>query len=302
MNKSCIYEGHVIHHRHQPVDHRFEYSLCMMYVDLDELDSLFTKNRFWSASFPNLAWFRRADHHGDPAESLDQSIRNLVESKLGVKPSGPIRLLTHFRYFGYVINPISVYYCFDKMDQLQFVVAEVTNTPWGERHCYVIDARDRNQREFWVKKSMHVSPFMQMEFNHVFRLSEPGESIHVAIENKKQVDDKPFFGASLNMKRVPITARNLNRVLFRYPLMTFQVLARIYWQALCLWWKKVPVFKHPRTIEREKTNTMRTPMTESIDSESGALETNLPETFIPDVRPTRSLKRSQLKDKVLQNN
>ena len=248
MIDSCIFEGQVVHRRHQPVQHQFKYPLFMMYIDLDEVDRLFDKHWFWSSKGPNLAWFRRADHYGPINEALDVSIRKLIQKRNGVYPDGPIRLLTHFRYFGYVINPISVYYCFDQHESLQFVVAEVTNTPWGERCCYVLDVRNPDQEQHLVKKAMHVSPFMSMDLYHSFRVSDPGDSLFLAIENKSINDERPFFDAEMRLERRPINSQNLTKVLLRYPLMTGQVFARIYWQALRIWWKRVPVFKNPGNI------------------------------------------------------
>jgi DUF1365 family protein len=116
--KSCVYEGTVRHRRDAPVRHSFHYSIFMMYLDLAELPDLFRERWFWSPATPNLAWFRQSDHLGDPEKPLDQNVRDLVEAKTGHRPSGPIRLLTHLRYFGYGFNPVSFYFCFDSTDQL----------------------------------------------------------------------------------------------------------------------------------------------------------------------------------------
>ena len=139
--KSCIYEGEVRHRRFAPVNHEFRNRLFLMYVDLDELPTLFRRRWLWSANRPNLAWFRRGDHLGPADQPLADSVRDLVAARTGQRPAGPIRLLTHFRYFGFAMNPISLYYCFDADEQIESVVAEVTNTPWGEQHCYVLDVR-----------------------------------------------------------------------------------------------------------------------------------------------------------------
>ena len=137
--KSCVYEGTVRHRRSAPVHHAFQYSIFMMYLDLAELRVLFHKRWLWSARRPNVAWFSQDDHLGDPQVPLDHNVRDLVEAKTGHRPAGPIRLLTHLRYFGYGFNPVSFYFCFDSTDSLvETIVAEVTNTPWGEQHCYVL--------------------------------------------------------------------------------------------------------------------------------------------------------------------
>jgi uncharacterized protein len=133
---TCFYEGTVRHRRWTPVRHEFRFRLFLVYVDLAELDSVFGRHGIWSTRAPALAWFRRADHLGDPEEPLDQSVRELVLSRLGFTPDGPIRLLTHFRYGGFPMNPVSLYYCLDRRgEDVAAVVAEVSNTPWNERHC-----------------------------------------------------------------------------------------------------------------------------------------------------------------------
>ena len=136
---SCIYRGWVRHRRRTPVEHAFSYRMAMLYLDLAELPEVLDGRLLWSARRPSLAWFRRADYLGDTARPLDHEVRDLVEQRTGARPVGPIRLLTHLRYFGYVMNPVSFYYCFDAAgERVETVVAEITNTPWKERHSYVI--------------------------------------------------------------------------------------------------------------------------------------------------------------------
>lgn len=156
---SCLYDGWVRHRRFAPRAHAFRYRLFMAYLDLTELDRVFRGRWFWSTRRPALAWFRRADYLGDPSVPLDQAVRDCVERNTGVRPRGPIRLLTHLRYFGYVFNPVSFYYCFDTADtRVETIVAEITNTPWGERHAYVLSARGEQPLRFRFGKAFHVSP------------------------------------------------------------------------------------------------------------------------------------------------
>jgi DUF1365 family protein len=247
---SCLYEGVVRHRRYSPVAHEFAYRLFMLYLDLDELPTLFSRRWLWSARGANLAWFRRQDHFGPSSESLDHCVRQLVEARTGRRPTGPIRLLTHLRYAGFVINPISVYYCFDEHEQPTSVVAEVTNTPWGDRHLYVLDVDDARHgviRTSTIKR-LHVSPFLTMDYTYHFRLATPGHALTMRISNQSTaaLEAKPVFDATAAFRRRALTGSSLAGVLCRYPLMTARVAAAIYWQALLLWRKGTPYVPHPK--------------------------------------------------------
>ena len=247
---SCLYEGRLRHRRFSPTQNAFDYRLFMVYGDLSLLEHAFAAHPFWSSKGRNVATFSREDHLGDPAEPLDASVRNLVEKETGLRPSGPIRLLTHFRYFGHRFNPVSFFYCFDRNEQLTNIVAEVNNTPWGEQHPYVLSdtqnhgSADHPRYEF--EKAFHVSPYMPMNHSYVWQFSTPGRALSVHMDNLDE--DGRCFDATMTMTRHEMTRENLGRVLFRYPLMTIQVVTSIYWQAARLWWKRTPVYDHPGTV------------------------------------------------------
>lgn len=247
--KSSIYRGQVRHRRFAPVNHEFSYQLFMMLIDLDELPHLFDGSWLWSARRPALAWFRRKDHFGDPEKDLKQCVYDLVERQTGERPDGPVRLLTHLRYFGHCFNPICLYYCYAADGEtLKHVVAEVNNTPWGEQHCYVLsdhNSVDKKKRSLGFRhaKAFHVSPFMNMNMDYVWRLREPGEQLAVHIESLRA--EVRLFDATLSLQRRPLTSTSLSRVLFTYPLMTLRVVYLIHLQALKLWLKKIPIVPHP---------------------------------------------------------
>jgi DUF1365 family protein len=229
VSHSAVYEGHIRHRRFAVRNHEFRYRIAMAYIDLDELPELLD-GRLTNPR-PGLVRFRRSDYLGDPEVPLQEAVRDLVEGETGVRPTGPIRVLTHLRTFGHCFNPVSFYYCFG--EQLEAVVAEVTNTPWGERHAYVLPGNGD------MDKALHVSPFMPMGQRYTCRAPAPGETLSVHIESRE--DGRLAFDATLGLKRTPLTARALLRPIAP----TLRMLALIYGHALALKLKGVPVQPHP---------------------------------------------------------
>lgn len=246
--KSCFYEGTVVHRRLTPVVRAFPFRLFMTYVDLSEIETVFGRRGLWSTKFPAVARFRRRDYLGEPRESLDESVRRLVAERTGRRPEGPIRLLTNFRTCGFTMNPVSFYYCFDAADRnVETLVAEVRNTPWGETHCYVVDCSSRCDSADELPEStkqMHVSPFLEMGMKYRWRLATPGEGLTLGIENR--TDEDVPFRVDLALKQVPITTRSRLRMLVRYPLLTWFIFLRIYLEAWRVWRLGVPFVPHPR--------------------------------------------------------
>ena len=252
--RSALYEGRVRHGRHVPRPHAFQFRLFQVYLDLDELDRAFLGTWLASTRRPAPLRFRRADYHGDPDVPLDEAVRDTLEHELGERPAGPVRLLAHLRTFGYVFNPVAFYYAFEPDGEtLHSVLAEITNTPWGERHAYALRSADGRVAEGRFPKAFHVSPFFDLDQEYRWRLTVPGERVQVHMENRE--GGRPVFHADLDLARRPIRGLALARALVRYPALTAVVHGAIYWQALRLWLKRTPFFVHPR----KRTERVSTP-------------------------------------------
>jgi uncharacterized protein len=237
---SAVYEGWVTHRRRGPIDHAFRYRVCMVYLDLDELPQTLDRHPLWSTRHAAPGRFRRADYFGAPAMPLAQAVRDEVARQSGRIAEGPVRLLTTPRTFGHAFNPVSFYFCFDAAgEEVVAVLAEVTNTPWGERHAYVMDPAGGG-----AQKAFHVSPFMGMDHTYAWRLSQPDATLSIGISSDR--GGARAFDAGLALERRPMDRPALTRILVRYPLATLQTLVRIYVQALRLKLKGAPYFPHPK--------------------------------------------------------
>ena len=260
---SAIYSGTVWHQRLSPKRHAFKYRVFMMYLDLAELDRVFAGSILWSSKQWSPARFKRTDFFGDEAISLDDTVRDSVEQATGNRPLGPIRLLTNIRYWGFIINPISCYYCFDSSGtRLEAMLLDVTNTPWNERQQYVLPCdSELNEQKINFTKAMHVSPFMPMNMMYQWCGSAPNEKLVFSLSNflAESVDGSgvtvsestdgssktKVFAAGVNLVREEITPAALAMILLRFPLMTLKVFFGIHWQALKLWLKGLKIFTHP---------------------------------------------------------
>lgn len=232
---SAIYEGTVRHRRFADRTNEFTHKVALAYLDLDELPELPLRGR--------LVRFERSDYLGDPRVPLSDAVRTLVEERTGTRPAGPIRLLTQLRSFGHCFNPVSFYYCFGD-GGVRAVVAEVTNTPWGERHAYVVERSGAGRvLKGDSEKVLHVSPFMGMDHHYEWRVADPGESLSVHIESQR--NGAVAFDATLSMRRRPFSRRSLAAMTARYPAANARVLALIYGHALGLKLRGATVHPHP---------------------------------------------------------
>ncbi len=249
MSASAIYTGTIRHRRIAPAT-EFSHRLALAYVDLAELPSLLGGRLLQRG--PGVLRFRRADYLGPAALPLDVAVRDRVAELSGRRPTGPIRLLTQLRSFGLCFNPVSFYYCFEAGDdaELHSVLAEVTNTPWGERRSYLLSERAPESAVLRGRfaKELHVSPFMAMDHVYQARATRPGKTLSVHIESHRE--GRLAFDATLALQRGPLTRGAVARMTARHPLATARVLALIYGHALGLKLRGARVHRHPEAATR----------------------------------------------------
>lgn len=252
-----MYEGTVTHRRFATeatggVAHDFRYATVMPMLFLDELDDVAALHPRWSRSRPDVAWFRRRDYLGDPRTPLDVAVRDAVQERLGQRPSGPIALLGHVRLWGWLFNPLCVYYCFDTTGaRVEYLLLEVRSTPWHDRHLYALDGAAPSHR---FAKEMHVSPFLAMDHDYVLNWSLHEEHLSVHLGNRRGTER--VFDAALSLRRREMTSMALGALIWRRPWSTLSVSVGIYRQALALWRKKAPFHPHPRRVA-DDVNTAR---------------------------------------------
>lgn len=268
---SRLYLGEIAHRRRSPVVHSFSYKLFMTYLDLDHIDEVFRERWFWSSKYFNLAWFRRKDYWpGQP--SPKDTILEQVNDASGLSPKGKVFLLSNLRYFGFSFNPVAIYFCFNEDDTaLEAIVAEVHNTPWGERHLYILpcvsqqasvtqaqvesvvdEARFEQQYCFENDKCFHVSPFLPMDMKYQWRFQFIDDRLNIRIENFQQ--ESKVFDANLRLRSLPLNKTNMRQTLFQFPLVTLKVFFAIYFQALKLWLKGVPTHAHSKKKPSTQTH------------------------------------------------
>ena len=245
-----IYTGSVRHRRYTPFESEFSYPIFMLYLDINDLENVINKSIFWNINKPAIVSFNRKDFHGNENIDLDIAVRNTVEEKAGIRPEGKIRILAHLRYFGYCFNPVTFYYCFNSSDDsVDYILAEVTNTPWKERHAYVLssskDSKNSKIRSN-MKKKLHVSPFWDMNHMYEWVFSSPQKKLNVFMKNFK--DGEHVFDATLNMDRMQMNKRNLLKSVFRFPFMTLKVVFWIHFQAFILWLRGATFYTHPSKV------------------------------------------------------
>jgi len=252
--ESALYVGKLRHRRFSPKQHAFEYPLFLSLLDVDRIPEVMQRSKLSSYEQWNVMSYFERDHFGDPGKPLRERIAEDAQKNGVTLPSGKIFVLTHLRYFGYVFNPVSFFYFYDEREELRLMMAEVNNT-FGESHNYWLTAGDEKPaaagRRYASEKRMHVSPFMPMDLEYDWILTQPGERLVAHMNTSK--GGEPFFDATLQLERREWTRAEVRRVLAAYPLMTARVIGAIHWEALKLWSKGLPVFAHPSKLTRGKT-------------------------------------------------
>ncbi len=285
MTASGIYEGATRHRRLEPTNHELRMPLYLLLLDHDEMAGPDGPTAPGGALDPDRRWwparYRRSDYlDGDADRPLGEAVKDLVETRTGVRPEGPVRTLTQVRTTGYVFNPITVHYCLAPHGdatgpRLEAVVLEVTNTPWQERHCYVIDARpgavatppgttpteavavgridDHGRLRAEMPKALHVSPFMALDQTYHLSCTPPGERLWLRLETFVDEASGPrrVFVADLALRRHALDLVTLARMLVVHPLLTRRVWLGIHAHALALAAKRVPFVRHPVRSDRE---------------------------------------------------
>ena len=251
MTNSCIYNGTVIHKRYKPKEHFFKYSVFSLLLDLSELEILSDKIRFFSINRFNLISFFEKDHGNRDDTSLVGWVKkNLEQNQINTK-NIKIKLLCYPRIFGYVFNPLSIFFVYDQNETLISILYEVKNT-FGEQHTYVFKIDNENNLiQNNCTKKFHVSPFIEMDCNYFFRILKPGERLSVIIDQYDQVGK--ILYASQDGKKANLTGKELIKSYLKHPLMTFKIISAIHFEAFKLWVKGIKLVKKKLKIKNNIT-------------------------------------------------
>lgn len=233
--KSAIYSGRVRHRRFELRNHTFSYPLYMMALDLDELDMVVPL--LGQSRWPALRWMRSDYLSARPEAKLKEAATKQISELGGDIAVDRIVLVCQLRCFGLYFSPINTYFAYQR-DRAVYMLAEVSNTPWGETHYYLVDLINPQT----TPKAFHVSPFMAMNMHYRWRIKPPAESLCIHIESWRE---QLLFDATLVLKRRELNPSNIKMLLKKWPMMTLNIVRGIYWQAFKLFAKGIPFHSHP---------------------------------------------------------
>lgn len=234
--KTGLYRGKTWHARHLPSRHAFNYQIFMLGLDLDEIDDIHERTRFFSCKGFNWAWLRRADYcPGNP--DLRLAVLERASTLAGRPVTGKVFMLANLRYLGFYFSPVNFYFI-GESSQPDWLVAEVSNTPWNERHYYLVDLHDPKT----AQKNFHVSPFNPIDMQYQWQIGIEAETLLIKLEAWREEKE---FEAGMSLEQSPLNSSSLLKLLLATPVMTIKIIAGIYWEALKLFIKRTPFYGHP---------------------------------------------------------
>ena len=239
MRESAIYHGQVFHHRFVPKRHQFSYKVFLYWLKLNEISDLASSIKGFSDTEGGISVvrFKRSDYLGDPQVKLEEAVKNRMLELGAQDVSGDVFFLGQLRTFGWYFSPVNFYYLRNSNGHFTYLLAEVSNTPWNQRHHYLVDL----EKQADAPKAFHVSPFNPMDMQYQWHIQAPGEQLKLHLSCKQT---RKHFHAALNMRRQTFSNRNFRRALLGIPSMTLKTVAGIYWQATKLFVKGVPFYSH----------------------------------------------------------
>lgn len=283
MLKQGFFVGSIRHRRYRPRPHEFTYEMYWSLLDLDKLEETFAQSKLWSLEKWNLISFRNKDFHQSSdiqeANALEtniletsipeintseknktsinkQAILETIRQRTGESFSGQVFMLSHLRYLGFNFNSVCFYFCIEK-GNLKYIVSEITNTPWGERHSYLHDCNQGQKQgsvyQFEFDKEFHVSPFLTMDMHYqwLFKVEQDGLRIHMVVNQKGS--GQKFFDATFTADFIPLTQSSMRKLVLTRPLQPLKMVVAIYWQAFKLWLKKIPFVAHPKLTKNSQS-------------------------------------------------
>ena len=247
MTESAIYKGKVYHQRFKPTQHKFDYDIYLFWLKLDEeeLTTLSHELKYFSAEGKARVRFKREDYLGDPSLSLRQAVLDrMAELNDGTSLYGDVFMLGQLRMWGWYFSPVNFYYLRNTDGKFTHMLAEVSNTPWNERHHYLVNLDTQDD----TPKAFHVSPFNPMDMTYKWSISQPSTRLSLAMDCVRS--DKEF-SAGINLTKFTLDNANLTQALKRIPSMTIKTVAGIYWHALKLLLKRTPLYTHPEKSQEQ---------------------------------------------------